>query len=361
MRHIRPGVALMVTLHVASGAARAQVSPFELTKLADGVHAAIFTPLPGANVDGTAVIVINDADVLVVDTQNSPSAARAVIAAIRTLTDKPVRYVVNTHWHGDHHFGNQVYQEVFPGIEFIGHPATREDIPGRMGTQLDTVRSSLLPRMIRNFDSLHAAGMTGDGKPMTAEQRSASAQRLGVLGWMLDEMKATRIVTSTLTVERRMVLHRGERTIDIRFLGRGNTRGDLVVFLPRERIVATGDLLVHPVPFAFGSDLGEWIETLRAIRALPADIIIPGHGAPQRSREYIDSVIELLASTLSQARAAVAKGLDLEGTRKAVDLEAFRARFAGTDANRNRQFANYFVVPGVERAFLEAKGRIDRD
>ena len=115
MRRFRPAVALIVALHVASGAASAQVSPFELMKLADGVHAAIFTPLPGANVDGTAVIVINDADVLVVDTQNSPSAARAVIAAIRTLTDKPVRYVVNTHWHGDHHFGNQVYEELSLG------------------------------------------------------------------------------------------------------------------------------------------------------------------------------------------------------------------------------------------------------
>ncbi len=85
-----------------------------------------------------------------------------------------------------------------------------------------------------------------------------------------------------------LILRRGERTIVIRYLGRGNTRGDLSVWLPREGVLATGDLLVNPVPYSFGSYLGDWVATLRKLRTLPARAIVPGHGAIQRDWSYLD-------------------------------------------------------------------------
>ena len=133
-------------------------------------------------------------------------------------------------------------------------------------------------------------------------------------------------------------------------LGRGNTRGDLVVYLPRERVLVTGDLVVNPVPFSFGSYLGEWIETLKKLRAIEADVIVTGHGPVQRDKAYIETVGSLLESTLAQAREAVRKGLSLEETRKAVNLDAFRQRLAGDDPARRRAFDAFFVTPAVERA-----------
>jgi glyoxylase-like metal-dependent hydrolase (beta-lactamase superfamily II) len=165
-------------------------------------------------------------------------------------------------------------------------------------------------------------------------------------------------VRPTLTVRDALVLRRGERTIEIRHLGRANTRGDLVVHLPRERVVITGDVLVAPVPFSFGSFLGDWVGTLAAVRALPADVIVPGHGMPQRDRAYLDRVSRLLEATLARVRAAVAEGKDLDATRAAVKLDDLKREFAGDDWRRQRAFDAFFVAPAVERAWREARGEL---
>src|SRR6185295_10239565 len=90
---------------------------FKIVKLAKGVYAAIRTEPPGLTVNANSVFIINDSDVVVVDTTLTPGTARETIAALRQLTNKPVEYVINTHWHDDHIMGNQAYREAFPGVE----------------------------------------------------------------------------------------------------------------------------------------------------------------------------------------------------------------------------------------------------
>ena len=99
---------------------------FKIVKLSDGVYAAIRTEPPGLTVNGNSVFIINDDDVVVVDTTLTPGTAREIIAEIKKLTNKPVKYVINTHWHDDHIMGNAAYREAFPGVEFIAHSATRD-------------------------------------------------------------------------------------------------------------------------------------------------------------------------------------------------------------------------------------------
>jgi cyclase len=215
-----------------------------------------------------------------------------------------------------------------------------------------------VPSVVERYQLRLREGKRRDGSPLTADDREMLTSQLPLLGWLGQQYDGFQQVLPTLTLDSALVLHRGDRTIEIRYLGRGNTRGDVVVWLPKERVLATGDLLVNPVPYSFGSYLGEWTKVLRTIRAMPADVIIPGHGAIQRDRAYIDLVIELLESTLGQAKDAVAKGLDLEGTRKAVNLDPLRQRFTNGDKTRNQAFFDYFTTPAVERAYLEAKGEI---
>ena len=155
-----------------------------------------------------------------------------------------------------------------------------------------------------------------------------------------------------------MTLPLGNREVQLLHLGRGNTAGDVVAFLPKEKILITGDLLVHPVPYSFGSFLSEWIATLKQMAAMQPAIIIPGHGAAQHDQTYLTQVIGLLETTVKQVKDAAQRGLSLEEARKAVDLEAFRLRFAGDDAARNYAFQNYFFIPATERAYKEAKGEI---
>lgn len=347
---------LFFCLLLSSPLATAQPG-FEMVKVADGVYAAIRTePLP-RQVDGNSIVLINDQDVIVVDANITPSSARAILAEIRKLTDKPVRYVVNTHWHDDHVFGNMVYQDAFPQVEFIAHDKTRAGILTGTTENLKQ-RREIYPKAQANIEKELADGKDREGKPLTEEGRKDRAELLALFKESIPEFETVRLVPSTITLDKEMTLYRGKRVIRLLHVGRGNTEGDLIIHLPEEKILITGDLLVHPIPFSFGSFLGEWIQTLGRLRALEAGTIIPGHGSIQKDREYHDLVVSLLESTLRQTQEAVKKGLSLEETRKAVDLESFRAKLAGDDPTRNSAFTNYFVTPAVERAYLEAKGEL---
>jgi glyoxylase-like metal-dependent hydrolase (beta-lactamase superfamily II) len=365
MRYVTlPAVLLLQVASIPLCAQQAEYTGpgFTRTELAPGVFAFVFdNPLgDAAGVDGTSVVIVNDDDVVVVDAQWTPATSRRVIAEIRRITSRPVRYVVNTHWHGDHWFGNQAYRDTFPGVEFVAHLNTLRDLEEQELSGFEKFRDAGLPAAIADREQRYARGVRSDGRPYTSADSAMVRRQIAALKWAVPAVREIVPVTPTLTITDSLVLHRGERTIVIRYLGRGNTRGDLAVWLPRERVLVTGDLLVNPAPYSFGSYLGEWIGSLRALRALPAGVIVPGHGAIQRDWAYLDLVVELLESTLAQAKAAVAKGLDLEATRKAVDLAALRERFTRGDVAIGRSFDAFFIAPAVERAWLEARGELDK-
>ena len=205
-----------------------------------------------------------------------------------------------------------------------------------------------------------AAGKTPDGTPMPDEIRAFFQRMVPGMEFARKELMATVVTPPTMTVADSLVLRRGARTIEIRYLGRANTRGDLVVYLPRERVAITGDILVAPVPFAFGSYLGDWVKTLAALRSLDAAVIVPGHGSVQRDWRYLDQLSALLRSTLAQTAAAAAEGKDLETTRKTVNLDSLTRVFAAGSPLKAGAFQNVFITPAVERAYLEAKGELDK-
>jgi len=350
---------LIVVLFQAS-LATAQVGKFEMVKIAEGVFAALRTDPLHDPVDGNSIVIINDDDVIVVDTNVTPDSAREVIAQIRKLTNKPVRYVINTHWHDDHIFGNQTYQQAFSQVEFIGHPNTRVDMIKEVVPNMKGYKTRY-QKYVTDYSAFLAKGQQRNGDPLTESQKTEISQFIEKMKWLAAQLEQTHLVLPTITVEKELTLHRGSRVIKIFHPGRGNTRGDLVVYLPQEKVLITGDLLVNPVPFSIGSYLGDWIQTLKKLRAMEVNVILPGHGPAQHNWEYLDLIASLLGSVLQQTQDAVKRGLSLEDTRKAVDLESFRIRIAGDDQLRNAAFKEYFVTPAVERAYKEAKGEIEKE
>ncbi|MBL8524461.1 MAG: hypothetical protein JNN20_12290, partial [Betaproteobacteria bacterium] len=163
----------------------------------------------------------------------------------------------------------------------------------------------------------------------------------------------------TLTFVDKLVLQRGERRIELLWLGMGNTRGDVVVFLPKERIVATGDLLVLPIPFAFGSYYEEWAATLGRVDALGADLLLPGHGPVQRDREALRAVQAMLQALVREVKAVVADGASLEETRKRVTLADWKEKFAADDKTRQIAFASFVLQAAIERVWRQARGEPD--
>lgn len=332
-----------------------QNQTLEVVQLSQGVYAAVYSEFRMDPIEGNSLFVVGDDGVLVVDSGRTPHSARAMIAEIRRRTDKPVRVVVNTHWHDDHVFGNQAYADAFPGVVFAAHASTREDMQQQSIPSLTSYGIDYWRKMAEGFDQRLAKGTRPDGTPLTDEQKTRLKDQARTVREFLPRIPEQRIVLPTLTFVDRLTIHLGEREVQLLHFGPGNTRGDVIVFLPKEKIVATGDLVVHPVPFAYGSSPEPWVETLKQVRALEAAVIVPGHGPVMRDAVYLDRLIDLFGSLVKQVSQAVARGLTLDETRKAIDLEAFRTLFSGDDAFRRATFGDSILREAVERAYKAAR------
>ncbi|HET8625386.1 MAG TPA: MBL fold metallo-hydrolase [Gemmatimonadales bacterium] len=332
--------------------------PFEIVILAEGVYGFVWKNPLQDPIESNALFIVNEHDVVVVDAGIMPSTARRMAAALRKLTSKPVRYVINTHWHDDHHQGNEVYRDLWPQVEFIAHRDTRTDIFAKTyAPRADVVAN--MKKENQRYVRWAASGKDDDGKPIDERRRARMREIAEVYAPAIAEIEKVRNTPPDLTLVDRLVLHRGKRTIDIRWLGRGNTRGDVVVFLPEERIVATGDLIVSPIPFGIGSYYRDWIATLGRLDSLPADVLFLGHGGPLRDRTYLHEIRDLLTALVTRVDSAVAAGATVEETRKRVTLADWKLKLAGEDRQRQGGFDAVFVTPAVERAWQQAKGEPD--
>ncbi|HSH75153.1 MAG TPA: MBL fold metallo-hydrolase [Longimicrobiales bacterium] len=255
---------------------------FEIEQVMEGVYQARGTG--NVAVGSNAAVIINDDDVLLVDSHISPAAASALLSELATITDKPVRYVVNTHFHFDHAHGNQIYP---PEVEVIGHEFTRE--------------------MLANGESV---GRTYQGfhEAMAAQPGYVEGQE-GLVP-----------TPPTTTLSERMTLHRGGREIRLLFFGRGHTGGDIVVHLPRERALITGDLLLPGVPFMGDGFPEDWVDTLEELKALPVDVVIPGHGAPFSDLGRIDALQSYLGDLWARTAEARSAGLTPSEAAEQIDM-----------------------------------------
>jgi glyoxylase-like metal-dependent hydrolase (beta-lactamase superfamily II) len=350
----------LLCLLLAASAAAAQTGDFELVKLAEGVYAATRTEPPGLTVNGNSVFIINEADVVVIDTTLTPGTAREELAALRRLTNKPVRYVVNTHWHDDHIMGNVAYRDAFPGAEFIAHAATREYLPT---TGLTNRRLAMseggYPGFIAALKRRLEKNESAPGVPLDEEERAALAGDIKIAERYMAENPSVEVVLPTVTLESKLTLHRGSRRIDVLHLGRGHTGGDIVVHLPAEGILITGDLVIHPVPYVGNpqSHPGEWGDTLDKLLALKHTLIVPGHGPVLRDDTYVRLMRRLFASMSQQVNAAAARGETLEQARKSVRLDEFRRVFAGDSRVRRNIFDSYVVGAGLAAAYADATAK----
>jgi imidazolonepropionase-like amidohydrolase/glyoxylase-like metal-dependent hydrolase (beta-lactamase superfamily II) len=335
---------------VAPGPAR----PFTVEKLAEGVYAVIRREPPSLYFESNSLFVIGDSSVAVVDAQFSLASTRDVLAALRGLTDKPVRYVINTHGHDDHVTGNQGYRDAFPGVEFIAHRSTRDEMLAD-GARKRAGFLGSLPGTIGYFRGLLTEGKAPDGQPISEEERAGFASDSTIGARFLTEAPGLELVPATRVVDDRLTLRQGSRVIEVLHLGRGHSAGDLVVYLPAEKIVAAGDLVVSPVPLVGStSHPAEFAVALDRLRRLKPAIIVPGHGAVQRDVRHVDRVIQLLVSIREQVSEAIGRGESLPEVRQRVTLERFRDQLTGESRLQRFVFLNYVALPAVAAAYADA-------
>lgn len=331
------------------------LAEFEVQTLAEGVHAVVRREPPGLMVDANTVFIINEQDVVVVDANVGPASARATLVALRKLTPKPVRYVINTHWHDDHVLGNAVWRDAFPGVEFVAHRTHAEYLPGH-GLKNRQSMLSGAPSGVAMLKSLLDKSQGMDGRALSPEARASYESDIRLVERYLAETPQVEIVAPTLIVEDRLVLQRGARRIEVLHLGRGHTAGDIVVNLPAEGIVVTGDLLAAPVPL-IGRDqshVQDWPRTLEKLLALKPRWLVPGHGPLQGDAVHARRMIALLDDLRVQVAAARARGESLEQARKSITLADHRRIFAGEDQVRNVLFTQYVLGPGIAALYRDS-------
>jgi len=354
---------LLFAVALAAGAAASRAAEFpaerqfQTVEVAPGVVAFIAAETTGPIPSGNVVAVIGDEAVLVVDSGRFPTLARRMVAEIKKRTDKPVRYLVHTHWHLDHIVADSVFRDAWPGLTFVSTEFTRRKIVDK---QVAYVKD------IAKTDREYAEGLTAyvdggkrrDGTPIPENAKRYLRQQIADIGLETAEVSGVTLVASSLTFEKELTVHLGKRAVRIGFLGKGNTAGDAVVIVPDAKVVVTGDLLVAPTPYGYGCHPAEWIETLEALSAIDAAAIVPGHGPVMRDWSYAAKVAALLTALRAQVAEAVRAGATLEETQQKVDLDALRAGFAGDDFERQAAFDDFFARSAVDRAYQEAKGEM---
>ncbi len=318
-------------------------------KVSEGVYAALQADGERFN-DCNSVVLIGEGGVVVVDTFTSPATARWLLAEIRKITDQPVRFVVNTHWHGDHIGGNQV----FSGAEIIGHKTHPEDIEKRAKPDAEAELKKL-PADLEALRKQLASGVARNGQLLTDAQKQRIARSIELNEARLDALRQTRFTPPSATIDLRMDLTIGTRKIRMIHY-RAHTRGDLVVYLPDQKLLITGDLL-DDLPFGGHGYPSEWIAALEELEKLDFETMIPGHGRIRRGKDHLRLVREVFVSLLQQTRDAAANGMSLEEVKKAVNYEPFRARLTGGDELAGR-FFNFFLPEFIERAYQETTGKL---
>jgi len=298
---------------------RADAEPSHgLREMAPGVFFASGT---GAlQVVSNAMVVVNDDHVVVVDSHITPDAGRALAESVAALTDKPIRYLVNTHFHFDHAHGNAGFPT---GTTVIGHEVTGERL--RQDVTREPIFALLGTAEVAAFQLAEAEAAlvtAGPGARPALERQVARLRR------HLAAVKALEIRPPDLTFDGRLVLREGGREIQLLFLGRGHTGGDVVAWLPEERIAFTGDLLQPGAPYLGDGYPDEWASTLDAIAALPFVWVLPGHGEPFQERTVIDEAKRFLADFTAEVRARRAEGLDAKQTAAALELDGWH-EYAG--------------------------------
>jgi hypothetical protein len=164
LRPVRSVMLVLFGLLASAAPSVPQSTDFEVTQVSNGIYAVIAKPGIASN----GAFIVNQDDVVVVDTHLRPSWARETIAAIKKVTNKPVRYIINTHWHRDHVQGNQAYLEVWPGATIIQQELTREDQLKYQPVEIKT----RAPEEIARLEKLLASGKNDKGVPLTPEGRA---------------------------------------------------------------------------------------------------------------------------------------------------------------------------------------------
>ena len=272
-----------------------------------------------------AMVLVGEFDTLIVDSHVTPVAARALIDSLSLVTDKPVRYLVNSHYHFDHAHGNQSFPD---GVEIIGHEFTRAKLNGDIGNVLEerTFRSfsdpvpSIVSNLVRQVEEESDSG-----------RRAQLQEQLRVQTDYMNAIPEVNPTPPNITLAEKMTLFqvvaRGSREIQLLHFGRAHTGGDVVVYLPQERIAFTGDMMLPGLAYMGDGHVDEWPAALEGLKNLNFDAWLPGHGPVMRDKSQISNFQEYLLDLWVKAEGMHSRNAGWEEAAGRLDMTNHSANF----------------------------------
>jgi glyoxylase-like metal-dependent hydrolase (beta-lactamase superfamily II) len=289
---------------------------FDLEKVTEGVYAAVARPT--AQINCNAAIFENADDLMIVDTHSSPSAVAALVGQVRReITQKPIRYIVNTHFHADHVLGNPAYRRIAPHAEIVSSTVTRKLIaeldPGQLKRFLDG-----MPKALEGYRARLAAAKTPEEKAyyegMVSQTRA-----------YMSEMRDYAPELPNLTFQDNLVLHDKAHDLHLAFRGRGHTAGDIVVFCPQKKAIASGDLAHGFLPYVGDGYPREWPGTLKSVAQFDFTQVIGGHGPVQHGRDRMGQMTAYIEELVAAVEAGKREGRSIEELQRTVTTATLKS------------------------------------
>ena len=271
------------------------------------------------------MVLVGAFDTLVVDSHVTPTAARALIESLPAVTDKPVRYLVNSHYHFDHAHGNQAFPD---GIEIIGHEFTRKKLNGDIGNVLEENTFKSFSDPVPSLVAILERELEAQTDPQLRDQ---VAERLRVQTDYMNAIPEVQPTPPNITLDKKLTLFQsvdsGSREIQLLHVGRAHTGGDVVIYLPQERLVFTGDMMLPGLSYMGDAHVDEWPESLEKLQELDFEFWLPGHGPVMDSRDPIVNFQAYLRDLWGKTAEKYRGGVSWEQAATEIDMTNHRDNF----------------------------------
>jgi len=351
---MKPAVAasLAILLMLGSASARADTDGFirKTETVTPRVHL-IYRPVAtDAPYEGNSIVIEQSKGLVVVDAGGAPPAGRNIVKEIRKFSRKPVKYLIYTHYHGDHNLGAGAFLKAWPHLTIISTDATRDDMSG---TPMDYIKT-----YSRDYaGEIDFAKQQLKRADLLPEVRAGWQQLVDAGNSIVNGYKNMKAYLATLTFSDRLSIPDDETPVEVLYLGHANTNGDAVVWAPTEKVLCTGDIVVAPLPYAAASYPASWIQVLDKIASYDFAYLIPGHGEVQKDRAYLTKTKTSIARVIDEVTPLARQGVALADIYKKTDFTQMMESFTGSDGWRKQEFNSFFLRSIVKNVYFEATGQ----
>jgi len=276
---------------------------------------------------GNTGVIIGSEAVMVVDACYLPSMAREDIRLIRSVTKKPVKYLVFTHWHFDHNNGAIAYKDSFPGITIISERESKKfiELNAVWWSRRSTATGSTKREGLADLEAQLTTGKDTSGTILSKEKLEKLRQAVNQRQNELSELSSLQVVTPDKVFDGSLVIDLGNKKVEIMDRGKANSPHDVTIYLPGDQVLFTGDILVQsPLPYLGASWPVTWVKVLNQLEKMPIKAMVMGHGPVQNDHSYTRQVREFLETTMKKVEDLIRQGKTIEQVQETINMDEFK-------------------------------------